>query len=467
MLLNINSNKAETGVAMTQEGFSLPWESVLFKNQALKTLRKDGTVVLLDPETGQWITADELDLEVLDLLVRPVKWRHVTEGKAPHEVRALSTRVGRLYRRKMLEIDGRSFVTPQNMISRRSIVLTHSQGSQESFSYSVPRWKTIISRILEGSSTRKFVIYLKGLQLLHRDEDLTALVTHIDGESRRRGREVVYAFESEEVVADTETLDFLVGCRAEVHWMAGRVSSQKLEGYLDALDTMENRGITVIPHIAWYGKECGDALELLLRRGRRILALDLPFTSGVCPAGKDGVKPDSLSCEVLEVLERLYLVAQECRSPFVLHDLSLRIAHMQSQGTLSHPCLASPCEAGKSVLSCDEEGRLYGCGSDMASRSGAMRMGSIDSVPDLEEYLQKNESLMRLKGRSVQSVPRCRRCTWKRFCCGGCVLRVTGSDGDLMREDPWCRFFQLFYESILWKMAVDPLFGVYLGGSRL
>jgi len=452
---------------MTEEGFSLPWESVLLKNQALKTLRKDGTVVLLDPETGQWITAEDCDLELLSLLARPVTWRSVADGKAYHEVKALSIRVGRLFRRKMLEIDGRSFVTPQNMTSCCSIVLARSHCSSQAFSYSVARWKTVISSIFNGSSARKFIVYLKGLRALHLDEDLSALLTYIEGESKRRGREVIFALEAEEVVADTETIDFLAGFGADVHWMAGRPSSQDLERYLVSIDAIESSGITVIPHISWYGRECGEALELLLRRGKKSLALDLPFTSGLCCSGEDGVKPDNLFHEVMEVLERLYNVSRECRSPFVLHDLSLRIAHMHSQGKLSHPCLASPCEAGVNILSFDEEGRLYGCGSDDVNRSDAMCLGLIDSVPDLEQYLEKNESLMRLKERKVQALPRCRRCTWKRFCNGGCVLRVISSGGDLMREDPWCRFFQLFYESILWKMALDPLFGVYLGGSRL
>ncbi len=459
-------SKMESGVAMTPESFSLQRESVLLRNQALKTLRKDGIVVLLDPETGRWATVDDQDLRVLDLFLRPLTWRDVTEGRSPHEVRALSTRVGRLYRKKMLEIDGLSFNTRQNSVSCRSIVLNLSQCPQEELSHSLPRWKAVISGILAESSSRRLSIYLKGFRPLHFDEDLAALMTHIESESRRRGREVFCAFESEEVVADIETLDFLAGCGAAVHWMAGRASSRDLERHLDALEAMGNRGISLIPHITWYGKECGSALELLLRRGMRTLALDLPFTSGVCSPVAGQIKPESLFAEVFELLERLYSVARELRSPFVIHDLSLRIAHMHSQGTLSHPCLVSPCGAGKDVLSCDEKGQLHDCGCYVMSRNDTMCIGSIDQLAHLEECPQGNKTLPQPAARSVESVPRCRRCTWKRFCNGGCLLRIVNS-GALMKEDPWCRFFQLFYENLLWKMAVDPLFGVYLGGYRL
>jgi len=452
---------------MAKEGFSLPPESVLLRNQALRTLRKEGTVVLLDPETGCWASADERDLELLAALMRPVTWRQVTEGKRPSEAKALSTRVERLYMRKMLEINGRSLVTSQGAAPNLSIVLAVSGDPAHLPPGSIPSWKSFVSGAMESSPCRRFLVYMKGLRSFHRDDDMASLVTYVSGEAKRRCREVIFAIETEEVVADTETLDFVSECRAELHWMAGRASSAELEPQMERLMAIGSRGLTVFPHIAWYGKECVQALEMLLRSGIRTMALDLPFTSGAFTPADGDLKPDSLSKDLFDVLEMLCDTAKELRSPFVLHDLSLRVAQMQSRSALAHPCLCSPCDAGKSVITCDERGLISFCGVNAGNRNDSMCIGSIDDIPDLAGYLQSSESLRRLRERSVDSVPRCRRCMWKRYCCGGCVLRVIGSGGDLMREDPWCRFFQLFYESLLWKLVADPLFGVYLGGSRL
>ncbi len=129
-------------------------------------------------------------------------------------------------------------------------------------------------------------------------------------------------------------------------------------------------------------------------------------------------------------------------------------------------CYRSPCGAGNSVFGFAIDGGIHAC-EEMAS-TGALRLGSVyDEGLNLAELIDNNPVVEQLRNRTVDNIPRCSRCPFRRFCYGGCTSKTLACFGDLMRESPMCGFYQIVFEELMWKLWDNPDMVRRLGGSAL
>ncbi len=125
-------------------------------------------------------------------------------------------------------------------------------------------------------------------------------------------------------------------------------------------------------------------------------------------------------------------------------------------------CYRSPCGAGNSILGFAIDGGVHAC-EEMAS-TGTLRLGSIwDEGFNLKDMTDHNPLLRALQERTVDSIPRCRRCALRRFCFGGCTSKTLAYYGDYMHESAMCRFYQRVFIGLMWRIHDNPDLVGYLG----
>lgn len=116
-------------------------------------------------------------------------------------------------------------------------------------------------------------------------------------------------------------------------------------------------------------------------------------------------------------------------------------------------CYSSPsCGAGMRMLGIDVNGDVYPCEELTGVR--AYFCGNL-LEQSLEDIFSKSSTIHKLRARTVCNLAKCRECTWRHFCGGGCASAAAGEYGDIMREDPYCEFRKKYFEYILWKLALS------------
>lgn len=113
-------------------------------------------------------------------------------------------------------------------------------------------------------------------------------------------------------------------------------------------------------------------------------------------------------------------------------------------------CMRSPCGMGEAILAFAPDGSVYACEEHEERTDALMRLGNYHDF-SWEEPL-KNEALQKLKKRNINDIPKCSRCLFRFFCGGGCTHKSLAHFGELRREDPQCRFYELTFPALM-RMA--------------
>jgi len=127
-----------------------------------------------------------------------------------------------------------------------------------------------------------------------------------------------------------------------------------------------------------------------------------------------------------------------------------------------HMCFRTPCGAGTSHIAFDVHGNYFAC-DEMVGRN-EFRIGNIYEDDNLASALSRSTVSETLKNRTVQSIPKCRRCPIKFICGGGCASRIHAKFGTIHKESHFCRFQEVSIEGLMWKIDRDPQFvGLIMG----
>jgi radical SAM protein with 4Fe4S-binding SPASM domain len=137
-----------------------------------------------------------------------------------------------------------------------------------------------------------------------------------------------------------------------------------------------------------------------------------------------------------------------------ISDLKYHLANL-TRAQRDYMCLKSPCGAGENIISFDGEGRAYACEEYDSQTKARMCLG-VPEDGDIVKFLRESPVMIALRGRTVESIPRCRRCPFRNLCCGGCAHKALAAFGDFLREDPMCRFYQVVFEDLMWLITENP-----------
>ncbi|MCE1245597.1 MAG: radical SAM protein [Firmicutes bacterium] len=163
-----------------------------------------------------------------------------------------------------------------------------------------------------------------------------------------------------------------------------------------------------------------------------------------------------------EEFARHWLEMVDIASEYVLekgHSLSIKDLDQQINNITSKGrpfmCYRSPCGCGRSILGFGYNGGIYAC--EEGTGIDAFKIGSIyDTSKTIPEIIDTSEVLEHITGRTVDNIPKCKECTFKRFCGGRCTTKSYARYGNFRREDAMCRFYQIVYPELIWRIHDRP-----------
>ena len=162
----------------------------------------------------------------------------------------------------------------------------------------------------------------------------------------------------------------------------------------------------------------------------------------------------------LKMTERALQLAVSLNTKLCIFDLCWYIRNLLTDAR-PYMCRRSPCGLGRSIVACAADGFLYACEEYEDATKAAMRLGRLSEV-DLGRLRDTSPFWRGRQPRTVENVPRCSRCLWRRFCGGGCAHKALAYFGDWYREDPMCAFYERLFPELMWKIVEDKRYVQYL-----
>lgn len=137
-----------------------------------------------------------------------------------------------------------------------------------------------------------------------------------------------------------------------------------------------------------------------------------------------------------------------------ISDLNLFVFFLVSKQR-PHMCYRSPCGLGNSILGFGHDGRIYLC--DEVVGNDAFCIGDIRDGADLRTMLDKSHiRRTMMSARRLENLGKCSGCVWRRFHGSGCASKTFAYYGSVEKEDPMCRFYQVVFEELMWRLWRNP-----------
>ena len=118
-------------------------------------------------------------------------------------------------------------------------------------------------------------------------------------------------------------------------------------------------------------------------------------------------------------------------------------------------CYRSPCGMGNAILGFGHDGRIYLC--DEVVGNDEFCIGDVHHEMDLKLLLDNSPVRRKIMdARDVSRVAKCANCPWRRFHGSGCTSKVYAQFGNIEKEDAMCRFYQVVFEELMWRLWEKP-----------
>jgi uncharacterized protein len=180
-----------------------------------------------------------------------------------------------------------------------------------------------------------------------------------------------------------------------------------------------------------------------MQEGRAKDALDFP-----------GDRAEYFAREWLKMVDYAADYHRETGVWLEIADLDLFVYHLMSK---KRPlmCYRSPCGIGNSILGFGHDGRIYLC--DEVVGNELFCIGDIHDSIDLKTMLD-NSAVKRqmMNARKVENIGKCSICPWRRFHGSGCASKTFAYFGNVEKDDPMCRFYQIVFEQLMWRLWKQP-----------
>lgn len=205
-------------------------------------------------------------------------------------------------------------------------------------------------------------------------------------------------------------------------------------------------------------------LEFFLRHGFDFIRLNYSSCLGRAKERLDfgHGRAEEFAQAFLAMAKAAHRHARKTGTALKVFDLTHYLGNL-TQSRRGYMCLKSPCGAGENIVSFGSAGDLYVCEEYDERTRDVMRLGRPGDE-GLVPFLKRSARLAEFRARTVERIPRCSRCPFRSVCCGGCAHKALAAFGDLMREDPMCRFYQVVFEELMWLVSDTPAIVRSLGG---
>lgn len=473
-------------------GINLLSDSTLVKKtDGIGKIRRGREILFIEKETASWIILSGAKLEFFNSIKKPIT---VGELKKTTPSRLSSAQKDRLllslFRQNMITLNGTAYydprklwVLPQRYPAFLCFHITEACNFACKYCYAradqknahtkiIPREVThrAIEKILEELPLDKLLIDFHGGEPFLAYEQMvdTIQYAHQYNEKRGIGKQLKFVVQSNGSLITPERAKFLnsLNCNigisldgpAEIHnsqrvWPNNsgtfdRVWSNALELRKAGVDV---GFLAVIHDPVNYLK----VFRFFIDNGLRSFRIN--YSAYIGRATEELEFPHGRA----ETFARHYLKMVDEVIHFVTSTgLSVRIRDLDNQLnniiTKKRPfmCYRSPCGCGNSILGFGQDGGIYAC--EEATGNDEFRIGNIFEDKTLTDVVDYSEQLKKINARTVENIPKCKDCLFKRFCGARCTTKSYARFGNFHREDPMCRFYQIIYPELIWRIHENP-----------
>ncbi|MDQ7825558.1 MAG: radical SAM protein [Candidatus Eremiobacteraeota bacterium] len=454
----------------------------------LHTSARGDEVLVLEPDSASWAVMPERHYEVLEALEKPLFFEEILERFPHFDAPFLHRLIDRLHTHGMVEVNWkRHFPLPQVMWRPLDDAphypmdfyfhMTDACNFQCTYCYADARTRgaRMTLEIIKAAMEKVFrdmpspcvsFVFHGGEPLLLKPLILEA-IEFSEKTSRRFGKHASYSIQTNGSLIDDELIGAALHHRIEIGVT------------LDGPPALHNR-TRVYPDGRGTFDDVWEASQRALAAGvplgficivhdpddylksyqfftaRGILSFNMRFSFAVGRAKQayqfTPEKAREMAHGALSMTAQALLFYKRTGSAPRINDLNAMIRSLVSKKR-DYMCMRSPCGIGRSIIAFGPEGEIYPCEEMSPYREYAF--ASIFDAKPLTELIDSSEKLACYRSRRVETIPRCSRCPWRRFCMGRCTHKTLQYYGELLREDPSCLFFSTLFEELAWWIHRD------------
>jgi len=470
-------------------------QSLISSNTDLKKFVRGSRTLFVSPETASWTVLEGNELAAFRRLQKPTPVGNFLREHYSSDPRAGHDFIKRLYLDDLVRINGRSCFDPSTLWNLQQryptflcLHITEACNMKCSYCYAIAHSKKnkmpletakrIVERIIRELPGPDFLIDFHGGEPLLEFDNIVATIKYareVNKEIKKRPKFITQTngtLITKDMARTIQEIGLMPGVSidgpAEVHdryrkYPNGRGTHADVWRGIERLrDAGVTPGVLAVVH---HPDDYLPVLRFFLEKGFEGIRIN--FTSYIGRAKQEMdfhyVRGENFAKNFLAMADEALAWCRKYDKPIRINDLNHFIYNLTSKDR-PFMCYRSPCGIGNSILGFSLEGGISGC--EETASMGLFMVGNVfDSIP-LTEIVDKNPVLQELYKRKVENIPRCSRCAFRRMHGAGCTSKVYAMYGDLFRESPMCRFYQVVLEELMWKIHDNPDMIGYLGFKK-
>lgn len=435
---------------------------VLSRTPDLFTRKKDGQLLVMNPETGKYAIFSPPYISFFKKLTRPVSYRDFIKNDQGIPPALYVAFIEQAFDKGLVQLSGKttfSRTKKQSTPDRPTVINLKFTGTGKSFDY----FKETLKRQLSRMNSSQAIINFSGKD----QPDWSELLTFIrwcNCQAEDFEKKIFYSVSlnssvdaepiPEELGSLSTSLDFYIR-DSDLDEDPDRLkqllktASVCIEKSIPPTLTVRFKEPDRIPGTIEKIVESGVP-NVGIKIDPEVLLEDVPISTHI-------KRMEKFSMGTLEAVDRVFERIQWSRTSVVLSDVQRFVSAIAGK-VYPYPCGRRPCGMGTSMFVYDDRGQVFAC--EPAGQISWKKL-LIEDIPEEKNSAVNENKILR----DVQELPpRCSRCQWRSFCAGGCPVLALEKYSDPKREDPRCRFFQIIFEQLIWKIHENPILARKIGG---
>lgn len=463
--------------------------SLIKKSDNLTKLRRGRQNLFIEKESASWIVLEGASLALFNFINRPMTVNEIvsnTPSSMTH--REKEELLTELFKRNMITINGLQYFDLSTLwdipVQYPQFLCFHITDScnfvcKYCYAYARPHLKTmpkevshrVVERILEEIPHENFLLDFHGGEPFMAFDEMVDTIKYAHSYNKEKGlnKKLDFYVQTNGSLVTVEKAKLLNSLNCKIGFsLDGPEEIQNQQRiYPDGLGTFQkvwenslklkeagiNVGYLAVLHNPENYKK---VFQFFVDQGLRGFRLNYSAYIGRATEELDfpHERAETFARHYLEMVDAAIEFVERTGESLNIKDLDSQINNIMFKKR-PFMCYRSPCGCGKSILGFGHEGGIYAC--EEATAMEEFRIGSIfDDSQTLTEMIDNNANLKKINSRTVDNIPKCKECTFKRFCGGRCTTKSFARYGRLDREDPMCRFYQIIYPELIWRIVDKP-----------
>jgi len=467
----------------------LSGNSLIKRADGLARIRRGKKVLFIEKEVAGWSVLEGAELALFNSLNRPTTVNEILDGP----ISSISAKekekfLVKLHERGLLTVNGSSYYNPARLWEPpqkypRFLCFHITDACNFTCKYCYARAnpdlrklpkevsRRAVERILEELPDKNLLIDFHGGEPFMAYEEMVDVIQYAHKYNKDRGtkKKLDFIVQSNGSLVTVEKAKFLnsIGCNIGfsvdgpefIHdrnriYPDGSPTFNHIWKNMEALKDADVKiGFLAVIH---YPENYIDSFKFFTDQG--LTGFRLNYSAYIGRATEELEFPhgraETFAKHYLEMVDTAIEYSKRTEKRMLIKDLDNQISNIIYKDR-PFMCYRSPCGCGNSILGFGRDGGIYAC--EEATGIDEFRIGNLfDDSKSLTDIVENSPVLKHISGRTVDNIPRCRECTFKRFCGGRCTTKSYARFGNFRREDPMCRFYQIIYPELIWRIHEDP-----------